>query len=675
MVMALIVTSCDKWFSTLPPDVLTQDQLWENVDYTEGFLSNVYSYLPDEPNQRFAAEGNQSGTWTSGCSEADFVWKRINGGNYDAGGAAAELTSGQMTPTSNQVQQYWKAYWQAISKATTFIQNVDKCPTTQLSAQLKVWRKGEAIALRAFYYWQLFKIYGPLPILGETAFAPDASAASMMLPRATVDSCMNFIENQFDLAASMLPDMPATSSDAGRMSAAIAEAYKCEVLLYAASPLYNGDSDFAKLQNTDGTKLFPQSADLNKWQVARAAYDQWFAKYGQHFSLLVLDHNGNKLSGGNKTNFDPYLSYREVVRGNDFTNPEVIFIRTNSSSGTQQYDRTPRFGGGVPDGSNYPGQIKQAGGQGELQEMVDMFFTDQGLPIDAPGSDYFDFTQGVVTANFFVGNGVVDPFQNYVDPWYPSRIFAPANGMVLKSFANREPRFYANVIFHGMDWGRNNSNANGCIPTFDIAGNSGPNQGLNDCPIPGYVVGKNSLIGGNTGGYYGALLRLGGMYLNYAEICNECGDIVTAIQYVNYIRNRAGVPEYGTGIDNNGFTRISYPNNIDDVRTRIWRERTVELAFENQRYFDVRRWKVMLGESIGGNEPNIGWLYPLYHHGGENGAMHGLDIQSGANEAAGYKFFTRIVCENYVFSLKNYFYPIPYNECNINPNLVQNLGW
>jgi len=674
ILMALVATSCNKWFSTLPPDVLTEDQLWQNVDYTEGFLANVYSYLPDENNQRFAT-GNQAGTWTSGCSEADYVWKRINGGSYDAGGAAAELTSGQMTSSSNQVQQYWTAYWRAISKATTFIQNVDQCPTAQLAAQLKIWRRGEAIALRAFYYWQLFKIYGPIPIMGDDVFAPDASAASMMLPRCSVDSCVSFITNQFDAAASLLPDMPATSGDQGRMTAAIVEALKCQVLLFAASPLYNGDPDFAKLADSDGTKLFPQSADPNKWKVARAAYDQWFAKYGQYFSLLTLDHNGSKLSPGVKTNFDPYLSCREVVRGNDFSNPEAIFIRTNTGSGTMQYDRTPRFGGGVPDGSSYPSQIKQAGGQGELQEMVDMFFTSQGIPIDAPGSNYFDFTTGPVNPTFFVGNGAIAPSQNYTDPWYPTRIFAPANGMVLKSFANREPRFYVNVIFHGMDWGTQNSSAKGCYPTFDLAGNSGPSQGLNDCPIPGYVVGKGSLVQQNTGGYYYTFIRLGGMYLDYAEICNECGDISTAIQYVNYIRNRAGVPEYGTGTDSNGLTRISYPNNIDDVRNRIWRERTIELAFENQRYFDLRRWKVMLGESLKGSEPNIGWLYPLYHQGGENGAMHGLNIQASQTPASGYQFFTRIVCENYSFSLKDYFYPIPYNECNIDPNLAQNLGW
>ena len=110
------------------------------------------------------------------------------------------------------------------------------------------------------------------------------------------------------------------------------------------------------------------------------------------------------------------------------------------------------------------------------------------------------------------------------------------------------------------------------------------------------------------------------MYLGYAETLSACDQRNEAIKYVNKIRARAGIPGYGAvgTKDDNGFACIPYEDTRDGVDKRIHRERLVELMFEWNHFFDVRRWKV--ADMAVGDD----WIYPKYHRGGEGGPIHGM---------------------------------------------------
>lgn len=157
----------------------------------------------------------------------------------------------------------------------------------------------------------------------------------------------------------------------------------------------------------------------------------------------------------------------------------------------------------------------------------------------------------------------------------------------------------------------------------------------------------------------GILYRLGEAYLNYAEALNECEpgnkDIIF---YVNKIRERAGIPEYGTGTDNNGFQRIPYTNDQATVRELIRKERRVELCCEGIRYHDVRRWK--LGEQFLNG----------YDYGMNFGGTEYSDDTSNSNA-----FFVRSKCLLRVFQKKQYWMPIHQNEVDKDPSLVQAPFW
>ena len=155
------------------------------------------------------------------------------------------------------------------------------------------------------------------------------------------------------------------------------------------------------------------------------------------------------------------------------------------------------------------------------------------------------------------------------------------------------------------------------------------------------------------------MYRLGEAYLNYAEALNESspGD-PDILKYLNLIRERAGVPEYGTGTDNNGFQRIHCTNDQETVRELIRKERRVELCCEGIRYSDIRRWK--LGEQF------------------LNTDEYGMNFQgtSYSDDASdSHSFFVRSVVLKRVYQKKQYWFPIHQTEIDKDPTLVQAPFW
>lgn len=592
ILLTTICISCKKgYLDQVPNDRLTLDAAFNNSTTAVQFLANTYSFLPDDANQQ-NAPGSNAGVWTGGSSEAEFDWgfvasQNVNNGAYDA--------------SSSFVAAYWNSYYQGIRSATVFMANVDKVPN--LSTSLKTQYKAEARALRAIYYFYLMRIYGPVVLLGDQALAPDAPTSTYQLPRNSVDECVAYISSELETAAKDLPIKPANTNNYGRITSGFAEAIKSEALLYAASPLFNGNSDYSSLVNKGGKHLISQTADMSKWAKAAAAAKAFIDKYVPNTYNLFTENDDNGA-------FSPYLSCRDVVLVD--WNPEIIYAQTNPNITTWQYDTTPYHQG-------FPDEVRGAGSLGATQEMVDAFFMANGKSITDPTSGYMS-----------------GGFQNFaaVNQDFPTYTY--------NQWIGREPRFYVNITYNNSEWLDKNPGL--FITDLTFHGNSGRNAGQNDyCPT-GYVVRKNNPPSDRTqGNRTYVMLRLAEIYLNYAEALNESDpnnpDIV---KYLNLIRSRAGIPGYGQGVD--------MPAGQDGMRTAIRHERQVELAFENNRYFDVRRWKIADKT--------------------ESGAFHGLDINSDAPD-----FYNVVTFEKRVFNKKSYLFPIPQADINSDTQLVQNTGW
>ena len=177
--------------------------------------------------------------------------------------------------------------------------------------------------------------------------------------------------------------------------------------------------------------------------------------------------------------------------------------------------------------------------------------------------------------------------------------------------------------------------------------------------------------------------RLGEVYLDYAEACAELGEIEEALKYVNQIRSRAGVAQYGlnagdAGKDIRNLNKIILPSyDKTTVLKAIYRERIIELAYENKHYYDVRRWSVADGTWRGGEAMTDGWIYPAYHTGGEGGSMTGFNINNvgQTNENKNVNFYKRIKQQERVFTKRMSLLPIPQQEVNRNKRCIQNTGW
>ena len=633
----VLLSSCDDFFDSIPGEQFNLDETFSNKQKTEQYLNNVYSYVPDETRERWPNSGdNMGGIWCSGSLETNITWSWH---------ISNEWTMGTAYASTDWIGYWYNQYYKGIAKASTFIANVDKC-TEAVSEERKTW-KAQARALRAYYYFLLFRAYGPVVMLGEDEIPLDTPLENLMKERNSVDECINFIVTELDNAADDLPDQY-KGNNLGRFDRASCKAFKAKILLYAASPLYNCNPDYADIKNADGKQLFPQdkSKEQEKWETARSAYEDFFREYDGKYKLYIHRTNDGRI--------DFYESYRLVTSGMHYgaNNEEQIFIRL-ADHGDHTYELVP-YHGHVDEGS-----IRGGLGFGASQQMVDLYFTDKGLRIvDDP--DYKEYT-GIPNNDFYGST------YGYNDPIVPSRNYFAANyNQTLKQWENREPRFYVCITFNGSTWINTETNSGRITTELTLNGNSGSNRAGHDAPLEGYGVRKMAPINKDENRHCSTLLRLADMYLGYAEALSACGQYEKAIEQINKVRVRVSMPAYGNNgdRDSNGRRCIPYPVNRDDVDKRIHRERLIELSYEWNRYFDVRRWKV--ADMAVGDD----WIYPSYHKGGEGGNIIGMNSKADAPQ-----FFEKVVTETRVFEKKHYLFPIPAVEIRRNPKMVQNLGW
>ena len=585
--LTAMFTSCSKYLDQVPNDRITMDEVFQKESLSEQFLANVYSYILDEGdpihNDPFI-----------GCSdEVDFTW---------SGNSNYQVNVGNMSRASIPFE-FWGNYYNGIRSATYFMQHIDENDEIRRlhGQQLIDQYKAEARFLRAYFYFSLMRQYGPVMLLGDKVLPPDASATDFQLARSPYDSCVDYVAKELDTVAKILPLVPmkdGSESDAeyGRATRGMALAVKARLLLYAASPQYNGNTDgiLAGFKTASGTPLISNKKDPSKWQKAAAA------------AKAVIDLGIYKLYK------DPSGDVMKSLQGvfSQAWNSEQIFVRKSNGLVTWDVHCEPRQAGGWS-------------GVGPTQEMVDAYFMADGkLPAESASYNATGFTD-------------VDGRQ------------------VLNMYRNREPRFYRDITYNNAMW-KGGTMKDSAAVTFYVDGPNGKNGHPTDWTKTGYLCRKNVASQTNVGsGGNGAqqnrplaLFRLAEIYLDYAEALNEYDpgnpDI---LKYINMIRERAGVPGYGAGVN-----ALPVPANQVEMRKKIWAERRVELAYEGHRFFDIRRWKIA---------PQV------------MGTMHGMDISKTGD--AFYKVVPTLTA--HLFLPAYYWWPISQYELDRDKALIQNPGW
>lgn len=417
---------------------------------------------------------------------------------------------------------------------------------------IKRW-KYEVRFLRAYFYFELIKRYGGVPVITRPVEIGDS------FPRNTLDSCVNFIVKECDDIAWGLPVKYTEQENLGRATRGAVLALKSRVLLYAASDLFNSPEKWASgYANKDLISVKPIDRK-ERWKRAADA-----AK-----NVIDLTDAGYALSN----------NYQGVFRS--YTDAEIILARRDGAS--NDFEK-----------ANYPVgyDLGNSGNTPSLNLLDDYEMLD---------GTAFDWNNKNHAANPYRG---------------------------------RDPRLAFTIL-------SNMTKFNGRPVECWTGGRDGkgvPRATKTGQYLLKYIDPELNLLEGRTSVHTWVLIRLAEVYLNYIEALNEYQPAHSDIKiYYNKIRQREGIkmPELPDGLDQ------------DAVRQKIRHERRIELAFEDHRLWDARRWMIAADNEKGKGVLNI--------------PLRGLEILN----RGGVPSYTPIEIEKRNFEPKMYLYPIPQGDLDI----------
>lgn len=644
----------DRYFS----DRQNLERIFNSRDYTEQWLANAYYQLLS-----FNLEiGHVRFTLTNYSDDMIFTetGAGIRYSAYKFGEYGPQYTGN----AGDLISRPWDQSYEGIRQASIFLANVH--PGDEITEKMYRDLKGQAYFIRGYLYWLLLRKYGPVPILPDEGLDYEASYAELARPRNTYDECVEYISEQMLLAAELL-ESNRDARSASRPTKGSALAVRAKAYLYAASPLMNGNTEMADFTDDKGRKLISQEYDETKWaKAAAAALDviklgkyriytvpkrQTGGSWGAYPATPEIPYHptySNKtFKEGGWNDIDPLDSYRALFNGDLYVaeNPELIFTRGDNQLNDEY---------GIQSMSRHQMPVARGGGwncHGITGKQCDAYAMNDGKPFDRATS----------LKGFTTGDGQY--------PYLRSNVWL--------EYANREPRFYASVAFSGALWACTSANAaeNRNFQTFYYYGEDDGRKivSTDDRWIPTgigmmkFVNPKESYKEGQPYPKVDPAIRYADILLMYAEALNELTtshqvaawnksetytvsrDVPVMKAAVLPIRLRGGVPNY----DDLGMGDPY--NSPEELRTWLKRERQIEFLGENQRYYDLRRWKDAPQE--------------------ENQMIYGCNttVPVQAREA----FYEQVVVPSVQtsWSVKKYFWPVAYNELKRNARLTQAPGW
>ena len=543
--------------------------------------------------------------------------------------------------SQNPYGSIWYRMYVIIRNCNIFLENVDR--TYDMTEEDRNWWKADVKALKAYVYFELVRHYGPICLVPQN-MPVNLPVKDYQLPRQHVDTCFKEIVNLLDEAMEYLPKHGQRVSNYGyTFSLEGAYALKAKVLLYAASPLFNGNAFYSDFKNKNGELLFNSTYDRNKWLLAAEAADK---------AAQMCEDGGRSLSGGSTGKKTDLLNVMSDVERSMFSrfNNEEYLIEWKYPATFHEFI-LPRL---IGDDVNFENQA--LGCLSPSMKMVEMYYTENGLPIDADISWNY-------SNRYKLGSESSPDYEGVI----------PLNTSVVNLHLRREPRFYASIAGDRMYWQRGTNTAEtdynllvkahkGEEPwgtQYDfIISNSWQN-------INGYWLKKHLFSWIQTLGYgsslqgneTAAIIRLAEVYLMQAEAWNEYLDAPDSRVYdpIDKVRERAGIKPVreAWGSYSNNPTKVTTKAGMRDI---IQQENNIEFAFEGHRYWNLRRW--------------------LIAHQAMNEKQYGWNVL-GTTDQAFYNYETGPVVvwsKNKFIAPRDYLDPIDAEEILIS-GMVQNPGW
>lgn len=565
--VALSISSCN-FLDVVPPEQPNLKDATSNYDRTLGFLHSCYKGTTDIdlPTAYLGEINSSTDEFTLPASWTEGSW----------------YTYATNTASATNQNWLWGQTYRYIGQCLLFMKELDKVKADYITEDHKKLWKAECNFLIAYYHFITLRRYGPIPI--TDTYIPMDTDPNKYNGRFHFDYCVKWIADKFDEAAKDLPAVRTESNEWGRATSTMCKAYKARLLLYAASPLWNGEFPFKTWKNKNfetpgyGFDLVSSTYDPQKWEIALTA-----CKDALQFAL---NEGGRELYKDTQyyARQEIPLPYVPGITDGDLPENEKLAFQENVMK------------------MRYAVSTRESEGNREIiwgcASSVNLLPSFPHRIIQQNNGNWSNGYSGIgptlfTMENFYTKDGKLpakDPnFTPEVD-WFESSNL-PNRGDIIKLNANREPRFYAWLAFDGGDYGSKfqggsplklqmrNGNLNGYNPSLFNRDNS-PTGFLSQK----YVDPRHEFLkaGGQNQGTSAPIIhyRLAELYLNAAECCAALGKTAEAIEYLNPIRKRAGVPE------------LKAEDVTADMTIMDWvkAERFIELWYEGQRFFDVRRW-------------------------------------------------------------------------------------
>lgn len=634
--------SCTKYLDVVPDNTLRLENIFNLKQDAYDALAKIYSYIPND-------ESTHSSSWLLG----DEWLARLDLNTNTSYLRGIRIMRGLQSQTS-PVLGLWsgtgagKPLYEAMRQVDVFLDNIGK--VRDMTDQEKREWSAQVKFLKGYFAFLLVKQYGPIVIMEETA-GPESSKEELFIPRSTIDQSFDFI---LGLIEEAMPDLKerVLNNDLGQVDQIAAKAIKARILLYRASPFFNGNMEFfGDFVNENGDPFFPLEYDNEKWKIALDAIDE---------AIELAENNGLGMYTYEK---EPFLYDREAFEKNpekmktlydlrmviaDPWNKELVWgmsgIKFRSAGiGSAAAIRLPTgYGDGLANSNSFSFQWL-----GASYQMAERYYTANGLPIeedltyDINGKHEIVQLPGVEEEDY-------NELQGYMQP----------GSETINLYLNREPRFYANLGVTGGFWRGHGVRINTQF-YYDTDGGRSSAHYPSDFLASGIGVQKLTHPESQSGAWQRVIkyplpfIRMSDLYLMRAEALNEYfGPSEEVYAEINKIRRRAGIPDVQDAWSNASVARN--PNkhlSKEGLREIIQTERAIEFAFEGIRFWDV--WRHKKAEKVF-SSPIWGW------------ETDGRDAKS---------FFELDVKQQRRFTITDYLWPIDLNEMNTNSKLIQNPGW
>ena len=621
--LLLTILSCDNALDQRPVDSFNEESLFEDINLIEAFLYNCYDEMGGGEPQVL---GMREDLLSSSTDELLNI--------HRAG--ETTFTKGTLTPDYLGHFGNWRYGWilwdfnyANIKNVNTLLGGIDNVPISSVSDEDKISQiKAEAHFIRAFNYTNLLRSYGGVVLVDKKFSLTDDFS---QWERASIDETVEFILKDIDKA---LEGLPVINEVMGRATKGAAAALKSRLLSFSSGELSNGGfeptNEFVSFQGGDRTQRLTAAKNIAK--------DIIDGKYGDYGLVGTTDDPPVNMTEEEVMAYADNYSSIFLQKGS--LNKEVLFgVLYKARQGN--YIRTNLHWG--PNGYNCWGNNEPT------EPVVRQFEMKDGTPFIwdkyNPGEQNIrEFTQAQIQA----------------DP-------------ELNPFVGREPRFYANVLFDKAPW-RDRPSTNNEIqigsrvnaPGAGLLGKGTVSEKIAKVTnLASVTIGgddsrqaRNQAWNGTKTGYYlrkmvditldGEIndnenawieFRYAEVLLDYAEACIELGEIEEGLIAINEIRNRAGLPDRPTTVNQN--------------QAREWyrHERLIEMLAEGDRWYMIRKW--MICDDV------IKDFHPMYiYHFNDGSSM--------------YIYNTTTLADARSWEDKNYWLPISRTERNKAPQLKQN---